>query len=170
MPVGRPATVKISVTTENTQKLINVLVNGGPYFQWQGAETSLSDWGTAQMPRMYQPGLMVTREQYAIHAVRFRLLERKARLISGEELPPQPYLFTGDVGHFEGTVFQDLAPQDALLVGLRYIPGALGIGNLQPVLSHRRRTVAGRHLGWGPCSAHRVGDRERRICDRGTPI
>lgn len=139
MPIGRPATVKISVTTQNAQKHINVLVNGGPYFQWQGAEDSLSGWGTAQMPRMNQPGLMVIREQYGIHAVRFRLLEGEARLIVGEGLPAQPYLFTGEVGHFEGTVFQDFAPEDAVLVGLRTIPGALGIGNLQPVY----RTGAG---------------------------
>ncbi len=133
LPEGRPITAIVTVTTQDALKHIDVSINGEPYFQWQGPETSLSSWSTAQMPRMNQPGLMVINQQYAVHAARFRLIDGEARLVTGEELPAQPYLFTGDVGHFEGAVFHDFAPKNAVLVGFRYTPGALGIGDLQPV-------------------------------------
>ena len=130
---GQPVTATVRVTTQDKQKHIDVSTNGSPYFHWQGAEASLSGTGTGQLPRMNQPGVVVAREQYALHAARFRMLEGEARLIVDKELPPQPYLFTGDVGHFQGTVFQEFAPSGSGLVGLRYTPGALGVGDLQPV-------------------------------------
>lgn len=136
---GRLITAKISVTSQGLQKHINVSVNGGPFFQWQGTEASLSGTGTGQLPRMNQPGLMNIRDNYALHGARFRLLDGEARLLTSEELPPRPCLLTGDVGYYLGTVFQEFAPKDSALVGLRYAPGGQGVGNLQPVY----RTQAG---------------------------
>ena len=130
---GQLITALLRVTTLNSQKQINVLINGNPYFQWQGAEASLSGTGTGQLPRMNQPGLVNGRAQYAVHAARFRLLDGEARLLAGEGLPPLPYLLTGDVGYYLGTVFQEFAPEDAVLVGLRSVPGPLGIGDLKPI-------------------------------------
>ena len=130
---GRPITAKISVTTQGSQKHIAVTVNSIPFLKWQGTETSLSGTGVGQLPRMNQPGLINTRDQYALNAARFRLLNGEARLITEPQLPPNPYLLTGDVGYYQGTVFQKFAPEDALLVGLRCAPGGLGVGDLQPV-------------------------------------
>lgn len=130
---GQLTTALFRVTTEGGQKHINVVINGGPYFQWQGEETSLSGTGTCQLPRMNQPGLMNGRDQYAVHSARFRLLDGEARLLTGEGLPPRRYLLTGDVGYYQGTVFESFAPEGSVLVGLRFTPGGLGVGDLKPV-------------------------------------
>ena len=136
---GRLIAAAVSVTSLGDQKHIRVLVKGGPYFEWQGTEASLSGVGYNQLPRMNQPGLVVARDNYALHAARFRLLEGEARLINGPELPPRPYLLTGDVGYYQGLVFRESAQNDSVLVGLRYSPGGQGVGYLQPVY----RTQAG---------------------------
>ena len=164
---GQPVTATIRVTTQDGQKDIDVLANGSPYLHWQGAEASLSGTGTGQFPRMNQPGLMVTREQYALHAARFRLLEGEARLIADKELPSCPYLFTGDVGHYQGTVFQEFAPDGAVLVGLRYIPGGPRSGQSATGLSQQERATAGRGMGWGDGPVRWFGGCEGRIRDRG---
>ncbi|NLS94996.1 MAG: hypothetical protein GXX96_22800 [Planctomycetaceae bacterium] len=133
LETGRPITARIRVTTQNARKQIVVAVNGGPYFQWEGNEDSLSCSAFGRLPRMNQPGLINFHEQFAVHGIRFQLLEGEARQIVGPTLPPWPYLLTGAVGGSDGAVFEDFAPGKAVLAGLRYRSGGPGLVGLQPV-------------------------------------
>lgn len=133
LETGRPITARIRVTTQNARKQIMVAVNGGPYFQWEGSEDSLSCSAFGRLPRMNQPGLINFHEQFAVHGIRFQLLEGEARQIVGPTLPPRPYLLTGAVGGSDGTVFEDMAPGKGVLAGLRYRSGGPGLMGLQPV-------------------------------------
>ncbi len=130
---GRLLLARFRVATVDSQKQISVLINGGPYFQWQGDESLFSCSERGRLPRMNQPGLMNHRETFAFEAIRFQLLEGEARRITSAGLPPQPYLLTGDVGGFQGTVFEDFAPKDAVLAGLRCASGGFGLGGLQAI-------------------------------------
>ncbi len=132
LETGRPITATARVTTQGAQKQISVLVNEAPYFQWQGSESTLSCTELGKMPRMEQPGLTNDQDQHALHAIQFRLLEGIARLVS-RDARPRPYILTGDVGGYQGTVFEDFGPGDGVLVGLRYASAGIGLSGLQPV-------------------------------------
>ncbi len=130
---GRLLLARFRVATVDSQKQISVLINGGPYFQWQGDESLFSCSERGRLPRMNQPGLINHQETFAFQAIRFQLLEGEARRITSAGLPPRPYLLTGEVGGFQGTVFEDFAPKGAVLAGLRYASGGFGLGGLQPI-------------------------------------
>ena len=128
-----PFSLLIRVTSKGERKCISVEANGTPYCEWEGEESSLACCDLGQMPRRDQPGLVNWRGQVAIREIRFRLLAGEARMLVGNALPAPPYHQTGEVGHYLGTAFEEIAPEGAVLVGFRHTAGALSLGNLRPV-------------------------------------
>lgn len=128
-----PFALLIRVTSEGDRKRISAEANGSPYFEWEGEESSLACCDLGQMPRRDQPGLVSWRGQVVISEVRFRLLEGEARILTGSALPAPPCHLTGEMGYYQGTAFEQFAPEGAVLAGLRYTSDSLGLGNLQPV-------------------------------------
>ncbi|MHB8899162.1 MAG: NPCBM/NEW2 domain-containing protein [Thermoguttaceae bacterium] len=130
---GRFVTARVRVATEAAGRQITVLVNGGPYFQWQGDESLLAPNALAELPDSARPGLMNLQETFAFQAVRFQLLDGEARLVFAGASPSETRLLVPDVGSPDGTAFQDLGPPGMALVGLRYSSPGFGLAGLQPV-------------------------------------